>query len=215
MNEGEDINPSSGGLNVARDNVFAWVLGGLQVFFSMLNEWLATVLGYERLAGLAVIGIGVVGGGWLIYRMDRKDFSAFTTLAGLSGLAAMLLFVLPGQSQSAPNQLRLKSVVGEVFLDRNHNGFRDGADEPIQGVSVTLRDQLGTSLDLHSDARGLVSFSIPHTLSRIQIVACGVAQSHTLSLDTEIAPPASGGITAPVIYKIDIGIEHDNLDRCV
>tara|TARA_B100000678_G_scaffold170685_1_gene142394 strand:+ start:2362 stop:3018 length:657 start_codon:yes stop_codon:yes gene_type:complete len=201
------------------DNLFALALGVAQIFFSMMNEWLATQLGYEKLAGVGVLGIVALVGCWMIYRVDRKDYNSLATLGGLTAVALALLFVMGPQSEAQEGESRpssLKSVVGEVFLDRNRNGFRDGADESIQGVSVTLRDRFGLSINLESDSRGFVSFSIPSERSRIQIVACNVAQSHTLSLNERISqPPSSGGIDIPAIYKIDIGIEHNNLDGCL
>lgn len=202
---------------VEKENVLALLLGFVQVFFAMTNEWIAMSLGYHRIAGLGVLGVVAFGGAWSIYRASPKNLNSFATLGGLS-VVAFLLLIFMGNNTSATDEqvqpLQLKSVVGEIFLDLNRNGFRDGADQPIQGIDVTLRDRLGRSQTFASDARGLVRFDIPADRYQIQIRACGVAQSHRLTSRTEIAqPPSSGGLDAPVIYKIDIGIE-SNLENC-
>lgn len=200
------------------DNLIALGAGIFTVLGLFSVPWLKATFGIGLMAVIGfLVAMGIVVSAVLI-RMNADTRSLYTFFA-LFSLAIIFLFTGAFNSDSGLHSgSQFDYVVGEVFLDQNQNGVRDGSDEPILGVELALRDSSFATQFRTSDARGLVKFQIPKGHAKIQIVVCGIAQTHTLTNSEKISHPETSIPGDDIeIYKVDIGIElaSVNISSCL
>ncbi len=203
------------------DNLLALLIGIVQIILVFAAGWLEDLMGFPWFAALGLIITVTIVGLFVVRSVGDGDMVSTLTLTGLSATSLILVFLLrfgmPPSSTSTQPYEQSKTVLANLFVDRNRNGVRDGTDSVLQGIPITVRGTFGNEQSHESDANGKVQVRIPDNERRIQVVVCGVAQSHVFSPNERLSPLGQElNPKTDLVYEIRVGLElsEDAIFRC-
>ena len=159
------------------DNVISMIIG----VFLVLMAFALQSFGVEKYIGyIVIIGVSLLAS--VLIFLWTRDWRSIVTIVGLSLISIVILMLYERSDRPV---LRI-TISGEVYLDENRNGVQDGTEVRLQDITVVLRDEFGQQQTRNSNSKGLVKFEVMPT-AHIQLVVCGVSQTHKLSgLDRRI-----------------------------
>lgn len=176
------------------DNLLALSIGILQVIFSFLGEY----FGISVMLGLLIVASVTSILSIFIYYFF-KDVRAVLVLCGLGSFAALLIILLSSADGRIPHVPPKLSLSVTVYLDENQNRVKDGTEKFLSGINVVVLDEHEQDYTRQSNAQGVTEFRISPS-NTMQIVVCGIAQSHTIA-----ARPQN---------HVTIGVEASELQNC-